>query len=81
MKEAKKAADVVKEVTHMVSIEWLKADSTIDSKWSSKEFKLGSIFEWDRHALTKINVSSAPTPRKKLTYLKKNEKILRNINL
>ena len=32
MKEAKKAADVVKEVTHMVSIEWPKADPTIDSK-------------------------------------------------
>ena len=65
MKEAKKAADVVKEVTHMVSIEWPKADPTIDSKWSSRELKLGSILEWALQALTKMKVSSAPTPIKR----------------
>ena len=62
MKEAKKAAAVVKDVTHMVSIEWLKAESTIDSKWSSNELELGSILEWARQDLTRMNVSSAPTP-------------------
>ena len=61
--EAKKAAEVVIEVTHIVSNEWLRAEWTITSSCSSTEFKLGSAFEWAFHALTRINVSSAPTPK------------------
>ena len=62
MKEAKNAADVVMEVTHIVSIEWLSAEWTMTSNCSSTEFRLGSAFEWDFQAFTRINVSSAPTP-------------------
>ena len=64
MKEAKNAAEVVIEVTHMVSNEWLRAAWTIASNCSSIEFRFGSAFEWAFQAFTRIKVSSAPTPEK-----------------
>ena len=64
MKEAKNAADVVIEVTHMVSNEWLRAAWTMASNCSSIEFRFGSAFEWAFQAFTRIKVSSAPTPEK-----------------
>lgn len=64
MKDAKNAAAVVKEVTHMVSKEWLRAKWTMLSSCSSRDSKFGSNLLWARHALTKMKVSSAPTPAK-----------------
>ena len=70
MKDAKNAAAVVKEVTHMVSKEWLRAKWTMLSSCSSRDSKLGSNLLWARQALTKMKVSSAPTPAKHIKDLK-----------
>ena len=64
MKDATNAAAVVKEVTHMVSKEWLRAKWTMLSSCSSRDSKFGSNLLWVRQALTKMKVSSAPTPAK-----------------
>ena len=42
MKDAKNAAAVVREVTHIVSKEWLRAKWTMLSSCSSRDSKLGS---------------------------------------